>query len=273
MFTVGQIKNRTFGETLILKAKKSYGQHFLRSEAVAQSIAESLIHFDKYEEVLEIGPGQGMLTQFLINRPYQLKVVEADRDMVQHLRNNFVKLQECIIAQDVLKVKLQEHFTGQFAIIGNFPYNISSQILFKVLDYKEQVPEMVGMFQKEVAKRVTADAGSKIYGVISVLVQAYYDTEYLFELGPEEFIPSPKVDSAVIRLSRKDKIQLDCDESLFKSVVKVTFGQRRKMLRKTLKAFTKHKRLQEDDFFQRRPETLSVEDFITLTKWLDEVKS
>lgn len=255
----------------MLKAKKSYGQHFLRNSAVAKRIAESLAHQDKYDQVLEIGPGKGMLTQFLIDQPYDLKVVEADRDMVQFIRNNFWQLQDKIIAEDVLKTDFAEHFDRPFAVIGNFPYNISSQILFKILDYKTQIPEMIGMFQKEVAQRVASAPGVKAYGVVSVLIQAWYKVDYLFELGPEEFIPAPKVDSAVIRLVRRDNEELGCDESLFRSIVKITFGQRRKMLRKSLKAFTKHERLQEDPFFQRRPETLSVADFVELTQWVESL--
>jgi len=255
----------------MLKAKKSYGQHFLRNDAVAKRIAESLAHQDKYNEVLEIGPGKGMLTQFLIDQPYDLKVVEADRDMVQFIRDNFWQLQDKIIPEDVLKTDFTAHFDAPFAVIGNFPYNISSQILFKILEYKTQIPEMVGMFQKEVAQRVASEPGVKAYGVVSVLVQAWYKVDYLFELGPEEFIPPPKVDSAVIRLVRRDNEDLGCNESLFRSIVKITFGQRRKMLRKSLKAFTKHARLQEDPFFQRRPETLSVAEFVELTQWVEEV--
>jgi len=252
-----------------MKAKKSYGQHFLREESTAQRIADSLIHTDAYGEVLEIGPGKGMLTQFLIDRPYQLKAVEADPDMMAYLANEFPQLEGSVIFHDVMKLDLLEHFEGQFGVIGNFPYNISSQILFKIVKYRARIPEMVGMFQKEVAKRVASPPGSKEYGVISVLIQAYYEVEYLFSLLPEEFDPAPKVNSGVIRLTRHENQDLGCGESLFRSVVKMTFGQRRKMLRKTLRAFTKHKRLQEDPFFQRRPETLSVADFVEITKWLE----
>ncbi len=255
-----------------MKAKKSYGQHFLKEESTARRIAESLVHVDAYDEVLEIGPGKGMLTQFLIDRPYQLKAVEADPDMVAYLADEFPQLEGHVIFQDVMKLDPTQHFEGQFAVIGNFPYNISSQILFKIVKYRLQIPEMVGMFQKEVAKRVASPPGSKEYGVISVLIQAYYEVEYLFSLPPGAFNPPPKVKSGVIRLTRRENQDLGCDESLFRSVVKITFGQRRKMLRKTLKAFTKHERLQEDPFFQRRPETLSVEDFIDITKWLEEMR-
>ncbi len=252
-----------------MKAKKSYGQHFLKETSIAQRIADSLIHTDLYEEVLEIGPGKGMLTQFLIDRPYALKAVEADPDMVNYLYREYPQLHENIIHQDILKLDLSKHFNGQFAVIGNFPYNISSQILFKIIDHKEQIPEMVGMFQKEVARRVASPPGSKAYGVISVLIQAWYEVEYLFGVSPGSFIPPPKVQSAVIRLVRRDKQELDCKVSLFRSVVKITFGQRRKMLRKSLRAFTKDPLLQENPFFQRRPETLSVQDFVNITRWLE----
>jgi len=255
-----------------LKAKKSYGQHFLTSTSIAQRIADSLIHTDLYDEVLEIGPGKGMLTQFLVNRSYRLKAVEADRDMVDYLYREYPQLRENIIPQDVLKLHLDEHFDGQFAVIGNYPYNISSQILFKVLDYRVQIPEMVGMFQKEVARRVASPPGSKEYGVISVLIQAYYQVDYLFEVAPGSFNPPPKVQSAIIRLVRRENQELGCKASLFRSVVKITFGQRRKMLRKTLRAFTQDPRLQEDTFFQRRPETLSVQEFVDITKWLESIE-
>lgn len=255
-----------------MKAKKSYGQHFLKEESTARRIAESLAHTDTYEEVLEIGPGKGMLTQFLLTGPYKLKAVEADKDMVEYLAHEFPQLNGNVIFQDVLKLDPTEYFDGQFAVIGNFPYNISSQILFKTVKHRLQIPEMVGMFQKEVAQRVASPPGSKEYGVISVLIQAYYEVEYLFTLPPGAFNPPPKVKSGVIRLTRRDNQELGCDESLFRSVVKMTFGQRRKMLRKTLRAFTKHERLQADPFFQRRPETLSVEEFVEMTKWLEEIK-
>lgn len=252
-----------------MKAKKSYGQHFLKEDSIAKRIADSLIHTDKYNEVLEIGPGKGMLTQFLIDKPYSIKAVEADRDMVEYLYHEYPQLRESIISEDVLKLDLALHFDQQFGVIGNFPYNISSQILFKIIDHKAQIPEMVGMFQKEVARRVVSPPGSKEYGVISVLIQAWYETEYLFGVSPDSFIPPPKVQSAIIRLVRRENQELGCNVSLFRSVVKISFGQRRKMLRKSLRSFTKDPRLQEDPFFQRRPETLSVQDFVNVTKWLE----
>lgn len=223
---------------------------------------------DQYKSVVEIGPGQGMLTKHLMEeyQTHDLKVIEADRDMVLYLAKKYADLVPNIIAEDFLKVNMEEHFQEPYAIIGNFPYNISSQILFKMLDHKEVVPEMVGMFQKEVAERVAAKPNSKAYGVITVLVQAYYDVEYLFTVGPENFNPPPKVQSAVIRLQRKkDFKNLGCDESRLKAVVKTTFGMRRKMLRNSMKQFLPKNVIFEDEFFLQRPENLSVQDFINLT--------
>ena len=254
-----------------MKAKKSYGQHFLTNEAIAQNIAESLSLVGGYEKVLEVGPGKGMLTRFLLNQDYELVVVEADRDMVRFLQHNFPALKGQIIAEDFLKVDLSVFFKSEsFAIIGNFPYNISSQILFKMLEYKSQVPELVGMFQKEVAERVVAPPGNKAYGVISVLIQAYYDGVLLFEVDKSQFAPPPKVQSAVIRLTRKDNQDLGCDPKLFRRIVKQAFSQRRKMLRNTMKSFIKGDPLLEKAIFSKRPEQLSVEDFIQLTLWIDE---
>jgi 16S rRNA (adenine1518-N6/adenine1519-N6)-dimethyltransferase len=256
-----------------LKAKKSYGQHFLNSEEISSRIADSLRDNGTFQKVLEVGPGKGMLTKYLLQKPYELLVVEADQDMVQYLKKNYPELRERIISADFLKVPLDKIFSGEpFGIIGNFPYNISSQILFKMLEYKEQVPELVGMFQKEVAERVVADPGSKVYGVISVLVQAWYEGEYLFTVDKSNFNPPPKVQSAVIRLKRKDQTDIGCNEKLFKSIVKQTFSQRRKMLRNTMKAFLKGNPILEDPFFTQRPEKVSLEGFIQLTNWVTEAR-
>lgn len=251
-----------------MKAKKSYGQHFLNKESIASDIAKSLLLRDQYKSVVEIGPGQGMLTKHLMDEytEHDLKVIEADRDMVMHLAHHYPSLVPNIIAEDFMKVKMQDHFKEPYAIIGNFPYNISSQILFKTLENKEHVPELVGMFQKEVAERVAAKPHSKAYGVVTVLVQAYYDVEYLFTVGPENFNPPPKVQSAVIRLQRKkDFKNLGCDESRLRAVVKTTFGMRRKMLRNSMKQFLPKNVIFDDKFFLQRPEDLSVEDFVYLT--------
>ncbi|MEM1322560.1 MAG: 16S rRNA (adenine(1518)-N(6)/adenine(1519)-N(6))-dimethyltransferase RsmA [Bacteroidota bacterium] len=250
-----------------MKAKKSYGQHFLTNEQTASRIAESLQLNDAYDRVLEIGPGRGMLTKYLLPADYELLVVEADRDMVLYLQKYYPELQDQIISADFLKVELSQVMGDRpFAIIGNFPYNISSQILFKMLDHKEQVPELVGMFQREMAQRVVADPGSKTYGVISVLVQAYYHGEYLFTVDRSQFHPPPKVQSGVIRLWRKTESPIDCDPKLFRRIVKQTFSQRRKMLRNTMNSFIKGDPLLREPFFQQRPERLSVEDFVWLTQ-------
>ena len=256
-----------------MKAKKSYGQHFLNSEEISSLIADSLRDNGAFQKVLEIGPGKGMLTKYLLQKKYALLVVEADQDMVQYLKKHYPVLRERIISADFLKIPLDKIFPGEpFGIIGNFPYNISSQILFKMLDYKEQIPELVGMFQKEVAERVVSVPGSKVYGVISVLVQAWYKGEYLFTVDKENFNPPPKVQSAVIRLTRKDQTGIGCDEKLFKSIVKQTFSQRRKMLRNTMKAFLKDNPLLDDPFFTQRPEKVSLEGFVQLTNWVTEAR-
>lgn len=253
-----------------LKAKKSYGQHFLNNDGIAQRIADALQPDGQYAKVLEVGPGRGMLTQFLLEKDYELFVVEADRDMVNHLQKHFPELKEHLISADFLKVPLDQVFDQAFGLIGNFPYNISSQILFQMLKYKELIPEMVGMFQKEVAERVVAAPGSKTYGVISVLIQAFYEGEYLFTVENDSFTPPPKVRSGVIRLIRKDNLVLGCDEKLFRRVVKQAFSQRRKMLRNTMKTFLKGDPFLQDDMFTLRPERLSVQDFIELTKEVEK---
>ncbi len=254
-----------------MKAKKSYGQHFLTSEEIAEQIADGLQLKGAYEKVLEIGPGQGMLTKYLLEKDYKLLVVEADDDMVFYLKKHFPQLKGFIIDADFLKLDLNLFFKNQpFAIIGNFPYNISSQILFKMLEYKSQIPELVGMFQREVAERVVSGPGSKVYGVISVLVQAFYSGELLLNVDRSFFNPPPKVQSAVIRLIRKENQNLGCDENLFRQVVKQAFGQRRKMLRNTMKSYLMGDALLEDKFFTQRPEELSVENFVTLTNWIEK---
>jgi len=259
-----------------LKAKKSFGQHFLNSEIITGEIADGLKLTNSYSHVLEVGPGKGMLTKYLLQKEYDLKVVEADRDMVSYLEKNFPQLMDKIISGDFLKSNLNEIFDGeQFGLIGNFPYNISSQIMFKMLDYKEIIPEMVGMFQKEVAERIVAKPGSKVYGVISVLIQAFYNGKYLFTVDRMNFDPPPKVQSGVIQMTRKENLELGCDYKMFRRVVKQAFGQRRKMLRNTMKLFFKEKEeagkeLFENKLFTLRPEKLSVEDFVRLTLLIEE---
>lgn len=255
-----------------IRAKKSYGQHFLTNEHYAQRIADSLMPEGRYGSLVEVGPGQGMLTKYLVGKGLNFKAVEADADMVRYLHEHFPDLQGRIIADDFLRVRLEDHFDDDFAIIGNFPYNISSQILIKAIDYRRLVPELVGMFQKEVADRVVAPPGNKVYGIISVLVQAWFEAEYLFGVSKGNFNPPPQVQSAVIRLRRRETpLVTEADEKLFRQIVKVAFGQRRKMLRNTIKPFVpENDPLLEGPFFTQRPEQLSLADFVQLTQWVKE---
>lgn len=256
---------------MAIQAKKSFGQHFLTNERIAERIANSLSLTDAYTKVLEIGPGKGFLTKYLIDKPYELFVVEADNDMVTYLTENMSSLTPNIIAKDFLKFDFSEVLGNEpFAIIGNFPYNISSQIVFKMLEHKEQIPELVGMFQKEVGERIVSKPGGKEYGIISVLAQAFYEGQYLFTVDKGNFNPPPKVQSGVIRLVRKENQDLGCDPKLFKSVVKTSFGQRRKMLRNTMRSMIQNPTLLADSFFNQRPEVLNVADFVQLTKWVNE---
>lgn len=249
-----------------VKPKKHLGQHFLTDLTIAQKIADSLTR-NGYKKVLEIGPGMGVLTQFLLKKPFDTHVIEIDRESVIYLEKNFPSLQGKILPADFLKLSLSDHFKDEaIAIIGNFPYNISTQIVFKMLENREQIPELAGMFQKEVAKRFAAPPGNKTYGIISVLAQAFYDIEYLFTVPPSVFNPPPKVDSGVIRFIRKEDYSLPVDEALFFRVVKTSFNQRRKTLRNSLKSFNLSDKLREDVIFAERPEQLSVAQFIELTQ-------
>ena len=246
-----------------MKAKKSFGQHFLVNEHIAQKIATSLKRSEGYANVLEVGPGKGVLTKYLAQQDIQLKVVEADQDMVNYLIHSKIVTPDQIIFLDFLKLSMEKVFDGaSFYLIGNYPYNISSQILIRMVHYRHLIPEMVGMFQKEVADRVVAPPGSKTYGVISVLVQAYYTGSTLMDVSPGNFSPPPKVQSSVIRLVRKENFQLGCDEKLFRIVVKTAFNQRRKMLRNTLKPLVNDPVILEAPLFTQRPEQLSVSDFV-----------
>ncbi len=254
-----------------VKAKKHLGQHFLKDETIAKKIADSLIG-DNYKEVLEIGPGMGVLTKYLLaNKKYTTSVIEIDRESVTYLRAHYIHLSARIFEKNFLKVNLQEIYPNkQFAIIGNFPYNISTQIVFKTLENKEFIPEFSGMFQKEVAERIAEKPGSKKYGILSVLTQAFYDVEYLFTVPPSVFNPPPKVDSGVIRLTRKENYTLPVSEKFFFRVVKQAFNQRRKMLRKSLSSFNLSDELKQSEFFTKRPEQLSVDQFVYLVKLLSE---
>lgn len=248
-----------------VRPKKHLGQHFLKDLSIAQRIADSLTGHGGYSEVLEIGPGMGVLTQFLIPTSYNLKVIEIDRESVAYLQDHYDALEGRIIQGDFLKLPITEITSEPMAVIGNFPYNISSQIFFKVLEFKDQVPEVVGMIQKEVADRLVSPPGNKQYGILSVFLQAYYDLEYLFTVKPGVFNPPPKVNSAVIRLKRNGTKKLDCDEQLFVRVVKQAFQMRRKTLRNALKAINLPAQLNDDPILSQRAEQLSVNQFVNLT--------
>lgn len=249
-----------------VKAKKHLGQHFLNDENIAQKIADALT-LEGYGKVLEIGPGMGVLTKYLLEKPIDTYVIEIDTESVEYLQNHYLKLSNKIISKDFLKYNIKEVFADEpFAIIGNFPYNISSQIVFRTLEMRDQIPEFSGMFQKEVAERICEKKGTKAYGILSVLTQAFYDTEYLFTVSEHVFTPPPKVKSGVMRMRRKENYKLPCDEKLFFNVVKTAFNQRRKTLRNSLKSFNMTDSLREDSNFDLRPEQLSVEQFIELTQ-------
>lgn len=260
---------------MAVRAKKHLGQHFLTDENIAKKIADTLSE-KGYENVLEIGPGMGVLTKYLLEKKVKVSVLELDSESVSYLQNDFksehINLNTSsesftIIEGDFLKQDLPKLFdNNSFAIIGNFPYNISSQIVFKAIENRNLVPEFSGMFQKEVAQRIAEKEGSKVYGILSVLTQAFYDVEYLFTVPPSVFNPPPKVDSGVIKLTRKKDFTLPVDEKLFFRVVKTAFNQRRKMLRSSLKSFNLSDSLKEDTIFAMRPEQLSVNDFIELTQ-------
>ncbi|MFL2596164.1 MAG: 16S rRNA (adenine(1518)-N(6)/adenine(1519)-N(6))-dimethyltransferase RsmA [Flavobacteriaceae bacterium] len=247
-----------------VRPKKHLGQHFLTDLNIAQNIAGALTGVD-YQDVLEVGPGMGVLTQYLLQTKHTIHAIEVDNESVDYLNTNFPKLEPNLIFGDFLKCNLAKDFPSPLAIIGNFPYNISSQILFKTLENRSQIPEFVGMFQKEVAERICEPPGSKAYGILSVLTQSFYDTEYLFNVNRFVFDPPPKVASAVLRLRRKETIDLNCDERLYFRVVKTAFQQRRKTLRNSLKTFSLSTNLKEDTIFGQRPEQLDVSDFVRIT--------
>ena len=294
-----------------VRAKKALGQHFLTDQKVARAIVDALFGKGTGTgvqtasaslrplpsasptgpsllcgrgwpqvctpvpvpfPVLEVGPGMGVLTQFLLEREdIDLRLIEIDSESVEYLLTHFQGMQGRLMEGDFLQLKLEKLFPEKFAIIGNFPYNISSQIFFKVLDYKDSIPEVVGMVQKEVAERIAEKPGTKTYGILSVLLQAWYDIEYLFTVGSGCFAPPPKVESAVIRLTRNSRTSLGCDEALFKTVVKTAFGQRRKMMRNPLKPLALARGKADVlalPVFSQRPEQLSVEDFVALTNLL-----
>jgi 16S rRNA (adenine1518-N6/adenine1519-N6)-dimethyltransferase len=247
-----------------VKAKKHLGQHFLTDENIAKKIVDGL-SFENYHKVLEVGPGMGVLTKYLLEKDAEIFVAEIDAESVDYLKKNYPKLQENHFTGDFLKINIEGVFGEQVAVIGNFPYNISSQILFKIIDYYGQIPEMVGMFQKEVAERTAAVPRTKDYGILSVLVQALYDVKYLFTVHENVFNPPPKVKSGVIKLTRNPKEGLQGNEVLFKQIVKAGFNQRRKKLSNALKVLNIPENLKTHPFLDKRAEELSVEDFIAFT--------
>ncbi len=251
-----------------VRAKKALGQHFLTDQSIARGIVDALTP-SEVRDVLEIGPGMGVLSQYLLKREdIDLKLVEVDGESVVYLREHFPGIVGKLLQADYLKLDMRKVFPGSYKVIGNFPYNISSQIFFKILDDKDLVPEVVCMIQKEVAERIAEPPGTKTYGILSVLLQAWYDIEYVMSVGSGAFCPPPKVQSAVIRLRRNSRTGLDCDERLFRQVVKTAFNQRRKTLRNALKPLLKEGTDTIDPIFDLRAEKLSVDDFVRLTRLL-----
>lgn len=252
-----------------VKAKKNLGQHFLKDKEIARRIAATLDQFPSLP-VLEVGPGTGVLTEFLLENRRELTVIEIDRESVVYLKEHYPTLNGKILEQDFLRMDFANHFDTPFCIIGNYPYHISSQIFFKVLDNKDSIPCCSGMIQKEVAERMVASPGSKTYGILTVLLQAWYDIECLFTVNEQAFVPPPKVKSAVIRLTRNKRKRLNCNEKLFKMVVKTGFNQRRKMLRNSVKSLLSGEDpLPDDPMLMKRPEQLSIEQFEELTNLLE----
>ena len=254
-----------------VRAKKALGQHFLTDQSIARTIVDSLTRDNPVRDTLEVGPGMGVLTRYLLEREdIDLKLVELDSESVEYLLTHFAGMQGRLYEADFLKLDLHSLFPGQYRVIGNFPYNISSQIFFKILDDKDRVPECVCMIQKEVADRIAEKPGSKTYGILSVLLQAWYDIDYIISVGSGAFAPPPKVQSAVIRLRRNGRSKLGCDEKLFKQVVKTAFNQRRKTLRNALKPLLREGIDTLDPVFDLRAEKLGVEDFVRLTLLLTQ---
>ncbi len=254
-----------------VRAKKHLGQHFLTDKNICRKIADQYGSHHTCNRVLEIGPGMGALTSFLIDRKLDVRVMDVDSESIEYLQQNFPVLHGKIHEADFLNVDLREVMGEEpFSVVGNFPYNISSQILFKCIDYKDQIPEIMGMFQREVAMRVAEPPGSKQYGILSVLLQAYYDIDYCFTVDERVFHPPPKVKSGVIRCTRNSRTSLPCDEELFKKVVKSGFNQRRKTLRNSLKPLFGGT-VEDHPSLAKRPEQLSVEDFIELTQFISNV--
>lgn len=257
-----------------VKPKKHLGQHFLKDKGICQKIAQQFQHHQGVNTVIEIGPGTGALTEYLLlDVASDLHVMDVDVESIAYLKEHFPQLKGRIIFGDFLRVNPTEIVGDKpFAVVGNFPYNISSQILFKCIDYKDSIPEIMGMFQKEVAERVAEKPGTKTYGILSVLLQTYYDIEYCFTVDEHVFDPPPKVKSGVIRCTRNNRTALPCDEKLFKQVVKMSFNQRRKTIRNSIKALLPAT-YEENPTLQLRPERLSVDAFIELTLWLEKQRT
>ena len=259
-----------------VRPKKNLGQHFLTDLSIAKRIADTVDTPYSELPVLEVGPGMGVMTQYLVEKPRPFKVVEIDRESVAYLNEHFPQLRENILGEDFLRMDLQKVFDGQqFVLTGNYPYDISSQIFFKMLDNKDLIPCCTGMIQREVALRIASEPGTKAYGILSVLIQAWYDVEYLFTVEPDVFNPPPKVQSAVIRMTRNKVAHLDCDENLFKRVVKTVFNQRRKMLRVSLRQLFNSANPAPDGFFDheimtKRPEQLTIAQFVDLTNMVEK---
>lgn len=253
-----------------MKAKKSFGQHFLHNKNLARSIVDLAIAHADNQLILEVGPGKAALTQFLIEDDTSFMAVEADWDMITYLSDTYPEKTDNFLKQDFLKLNLKDlNDNKPFLVLGNFPYNISSQIIFKIIDNHTLVPTIIGMFQKEVADRIVAGHGNKIYGVISLLIQYYYDCKIVFKVAPGSFSPPPKVQSAVVLFKHKKKLP-ECNPSLFKSVIKISFGNRRKMMRNTLKSFIKNTALEGNEIFEKRPEQLSLDQFVELTNLIEK---
>ena len=253
----------------LVKAKKHLGQHFINNDQLAKDITE-LLSFNKDFQILEIGPGMGVLTKFLMNVNINFKVIEIDKESITYLKNKYPDFKENIIEGDFLKLDLKKNFKSNISIIGNFPYYISSQILFRVWDHNEKIQELVGMFQKEVADRIIALKGRE-RGILSVLIQVFYNVENCIDVSPENFTPPPKIQSSVIKLNRNNRKELECSKKLFKQVVKTAFNQRRKTLRNALKTYNIEKDSKVESLLSLRAEQLNVEDFIKITKHVEAI--
>jgi 16S rRNA (adenine1518-N6/adenine1519-N6)-dimethyltransferase len=251
-----------------VRAKKHLGQHFLNDENIARNIVDALLEKDASSSIIEVGPGTGVLTQFMIQQQTKFLALDVDTESVHFLKNKYPEQKDKILVCDFLEADLTKLAGPKYNVIGNFPYNISSQIMFKVLDHKNEVDYVVGMFQKEVAMRLAEKPGSKVYGILSVLLQAFYDIEYLFTVNENAFTPPPKVKSAVIRLTRNTIQKLNCDEVLFKKVVKTTFNQRRKTIRNSVRTLFNNNELRHP-LLDKRPEQLSVAQFVELTQFVE----